>query len=175
MSQVCGVVSQDVNIYDAREVMWAMTRRSNWHQDPTAELIPGVPWRRGSKAVIDATALSPESELELRLQTTFEDDLPIKPGDPNRRLAAEDIVASELIKVATLSKQIDGDGKAVLVDASIVAVFRDGDEIFAVENECPNQGRRSWTDSAWATRSPVRCMHGSSTPGRVRNETVGHE
>lgn len=77
MSQVAVAVNRDVNLYDARDVVWAMTIRTNWANDarfveetrssplfPAGERIPGSGWRLGSKAMIDATHLPPRDESE---------------------------------------------------------------------------------------------------------------
>jgi UbiD family decarboxylase len=77
MSHLCVAVSKDVDIYDARDVLWAMAIRTNWADDshiipgtrssplmPVAHKVPGVPYRRSSKALIDATVLPPKDDGE---------------------------------------------------------------------------------------------------------------
>jgi len=77
MSHVAVAVNKDVNIYDARDVLWAMTIRTNWSNDttvvpntrssplmPGAEKVKGAMFRLGSKALVDATCLPPRDESE---------------------------------------------------------------------------------------------------------------
>lgn len=77
MSQMAVTVNRDVDIYDARDLAWALAIRANWSNDasiiagtrasplaPAAEKVPGVPYRIGSKALVDATLLPPESDDE---------------------------------------------------------------------------------------------------------------
>lgn len=77
MSQVAVAVNRDVNIYDARDVMWAMATRADWRDrttiipgtrssplHPIAKRVPGARFRVGSKALIDATHLPPKDESE---------------------------------------------------------------------------------------------------------------
>jgi 3-polyprenyl-4-hydroxybenzoate decarboxylase len=75
MSVVAVAVNRDVNIYDPRELMFALTIRTNWARDvvvipglrasplsPAADPVPGSPLRVGSKVMIDATHLPPADE-----------------------------------------------------------------------------------------------------------------
>lgn len=77
MSHVCVAVNRDVNIYDARDVLWAMSTRTNWAEDtqivkgtrssplmPVSHKVPGVPWRRAGKSMIDATVLPPREDAD---------------------------------------------------------------------------------------------------------------
>ncbi len=77
MHQMAVAVNRDVNIYDARDLIWAMTIRTNWARDslilsgtrcsplmPAADKIPGVPFRVGSKVIVDATHLPARDETE---------------------------------------------------------------------------------------------------------------
>ena len=77
MSQVAVAVNKDVNIYDARDVLWAMTIRTNWGKSttvvpntrssplmPGADKVRGAMFRLGSKAMVDATCLPPRDETE---------------------------------------------------------------------------------------------------------------
>ena len=77
LSVVAVAVSRDINIYDARDVMYALTIRTNWDKDvvaipglrasplsPAAERVEGSPLRLGSKVMIDATHLPPRDENE---------------------------------------------------------------------------------------------------------------
>jgi 2,5-furandicarboxylate decarboxylase 1 len=77
MHQIAVAVNRDVNIYDARDLIWAMSIRTNWARDslilpdtrcsplmPAAEKLPGMPFRLGSKMIIDATHLPPRDETE---------------------------------------------------------------------------------------------------------------
>jgi 2,5-furandicarboxylate decarboxylase 1 len=77
ISQVAVAVNKDVNIYDARDVVWAMTIRTNWSRDttvvpntrssplmPSAEKVRGAMFRVGSKALVDATCLPPRDATE---------------------------------------------------------------------------------------------------------------
>ena len=77
MSQMAVAVNADVDIYDARDLAWALTIRANWDQDaniisgtrssplsPVAQKIPGVPYRLGSKVLIDATLLAPQDDSQ---------------------------------------------------------------------------------------------------------------
>ncbi len=77
MSQIAVAVNKDVNIYDARDVLWAMTIRANWSKSttivpntrssplmPGADKVQGAMFRLGSKAMIDATCLPPRDDSE---------------------------------------------------------------------------------------------------------------
>lgn len=77
MSHLCIAVNKDVDIYDARDLIWAMAVRTNWADKshvipgtrssplmPAAHKVPGVPYRRSAKALIDATILAPKDEGE---------------------------------------------------------------------------------------------------------------
>ncbi len=77
MSQVAVAVNRDVNIYDARDVVWAMTIRANWGADttiipelrasplmPSAERVPGGMFRVNGKAIIDASVLPPKDDTD---------------------------------------------------------------------------------------------------------------
>jgi UbiD family decarboxylase len=77
MSQLCVTVNKDVNIYDPRDVFWALTIRANYTENlhvipgtrssplmPSAKKVPGVPYRRSGKALIDATVLPAKDETE---------------------------------------------------------------------------------------------------------------
>lgn len=77
MSQVVVAVNKDINIYDARDVMWAMSIRTNWGDDatmipglraspimPSATRVPGGMYRLSGKAIIDATCLPPKDDTE---------------------------------------------------------------------------------------------------------------
>ncbi len=77
MNQVTIAVNRDVNIYDARDVMWALAIRANWTQGvnivpgtraspimPGAEKLPGLPYRISGKTMIDATLLPPRDDSE---------------------------------------------------------------------------------------------------------------
>lgn len=77
MSQIAIAVNRDVNVYDARDVVWAMAIRANWAKDslvvqgtraspimPMADRVPGVPFRIGGKMALDATHLPPRDETE---------------------------------------------------------------------------------------------------------------
>jgi len=77
LSVVAVAVNRDINIYDARDLMYALTTRTNWDKDvvvipglrasplsPAAERVAGSPLRLGSKVMIDATHLPPPDENE---------------------------------------------------------------------------------------------------------------
>jgi 2,5-furandicarboxylate decarboxylase 1 len=77
MGQVSVAVNRDVNIYDARDVLWAMTIRANWGNDttvipglrasplmPSAEKVPGAMFRVNGKAMVDATCLPARDDDE---------------------------------------------------------------------------------------------------------------
>ena len=77
MGQIAVAVNRDVNIYDARDVLWAMTIRANWGNDttvipglrasplmPSAEKIPGAMFRVNGKAMVDATSLPAADDTE---------------------------------------------------------------------------------------------------------------
>ena len=77
MSQVVIAVNRDVNIYDARDVMWALAIRTLWTKGttivpgtrsspimPGADKLPGLPYRLAGKAMIDATLLPPRNDDE---------------------------------------------------------------------------------------------------------------
>ena len=77
MLQGAIAVNRDVNIYDARDLIWAMTIRANWTRDtmvlpgsrcsplmPAADKLEGVPIRIGGKFLIDATHLPERNETE---------------------------------------------------------------------------------------------------------------
>lgn len=78
MSQVAIAVNRDVNVYDARDLIWALAIRTNWGRDaqiipgtrcspimPVGERLDGVPLRLAGKVMIDATHLPPRNETEL--------------------------------------------------------------------------------------------------------------
>jgi len=75
MSHLALAVNRDVNIYDARDLMWALTIRANWAKDvtvvpgtrssplmPASEKIPGQMMRVAGKGMIDATHLPPKDD-----------------------------------------------------------------------------------------------------------------
>jgi 2,5-furandicarboxylate decarboxylase 1 len=77
ISQLAIAVNRDVNIYDARDLLWALTIRTHWANDvaivpgtrsspfwPAGEQIRGSFYRLGSKAMVDATHLPPRSDAE---------------------------------------------------------------------------------------------------------------
>ena len=77
MNHVSMAVNRDVNVYDARDLMWALTIRTNWGKDvtvipgtrssplmPASELVPGSMFRIGGKAMLDATHLPPRTNSE---------------------------------------------------------------------------------------------------------------
>lgn len=77
MSHLVVAVNRDVNIYDARDVMWAIGVRTNWGNPitqiygtptsplrPSSETIKGIPYRIGGKALIDATILPPKNDFD---------------------------------------------------------------------------------------------------------------
>lgn len=45
-----------------------------------------------------------------------------------------------LTKVATLSELKSGQGKQVTVNGRLIALFRDGDRLFAIDDVCPHRG-----------------------------------
>ncbi len=47
---------------------------------------------------------------------------------------------SEFETVGKVSDFVDGQGKAVVVDGRMVAVFRKGNEFFAIDDLCPHMG-----------------------------------
>jgi 2,5-furandicarboxylate decarboxylase 1 len=77
MSHVAIAVNKDVDIYDARDVMWAQSIRTNWAQDvrcipntrssplmPVSHKVAGAPWRMAGKGLIDATILPAKDDGE---------------------------------------------------------------------------------------------------------------
>lgn len=77
MSHVAMAVNKDVDIYDARDVVWAQTIRTNWATGvqtvpgtrssplmPASTKVPGAPWRRAGKGMINATVLPPADDGE---------------------------------------------------------------------------------------------------------------
>ena len=77
MSHLVLAVNRDINIYDARDVMWALAVRTNWGKPitqifgtpsspliPTAEKIKGIPYRLSGKSMIDATTLPPRNDAD---------------------------------------------------------------------------------------------------------------
>lgn len=77
MSQLCIAVNKDVDIYDARDVLWALAIRTNWAEGatvipgtrasplmPLARKVPGVPYRLAAKSLVNATVLPPREDQE---------------------------------------------------------------------------------------------------------------
>ncbi len=77
ISHLAIAVNRDVNIYDARDLIWAMTVRANWGKDvtiipgmrssplmPASERIPGNLFRLAGKGMVDATHLPPKDDSE---------------------------------------------------------------------------------------------------------------
>lgn len=77
MNHLAVAVNRDVNIYDARDVLWAITIRANWAQDvtivpgtrssplmPASVRVPGNLFRIAGKGMIDATHLPPKDDSE---------------------------------------------------------------------------------------------------------------
>jgi len=120
MSQLAVAVNRDVDIYDARDLAWALTIRANWEKDaniingtrssplsPAAAKIPGVPYRLGSKTLIDATLLAPQNDSEwwdyarawpkgkgrVRLEDFVDDPRGLRIKDQRRTLSHADMLA----------------------------------------------------------------------------------
>jgi 2,5-furandicarboxylate decarboxylase 1 len=77
MSHTVVAVNRDVNIYDARDVMWALSVRTDWGKPVTqifntpassmragAQRVKGMPYRLSGKAMIDATVLPPKDDFD---------------------------------------------------------------------------------------------------------------
>ena len=77
MSHTAVAVNRDVNIYDARDVMWAISVRTDWGKPiqqifntPASPLragarrVKGLPYRLSGKAMINATALPPKDDFD---------------------------------------------------------------------------------------------------------------
>ena len=122
MSQLAIAVNQDVDIYDARDVLWAMACRTNWSHAstiiggvrssplmPVAEKLAGVPYRLGAKALINATHLPPRTNADwwdvtrawpqgkgkVRLADFVDDKLDGLPAEMRRLVSLEASLASK--------------------------------------------------------------------------------
>lgn len=177
MSQVAIAVNRDVNIYDARDIMWGLTIRTNWAKDativpgtrssslmPAADKVEGVPFRIGSKVMIDATHLPPRNETEQweynrvwpmgKGTVALEDYVEGFKGTPlkQERIAAPGAAAApptagapqtkgtEFVTVARLRDLQPGVGRCVTVADEQIALFRVDSTVYAVNNICPHQG-----------------------------------
>ena len=119
MSHTVVAVNRDVNIYDARDVMWAISVRTDWGQPiqqifntpasplrAGAERVKGLPYRLSGKAMINASVLPPQDDFvwwdinrawpkghgSFRLEDFVDNYYPSEPGKV-RNVSHEEMVA----------------------------------------------------------------------------------
>ncbi|MFQ5665011.1 MAG: UbiD family decarboxylase domain-containing protein [Candidatus Binatia bacterium] len=179
MSQVAIAVNRDVNVYDARDIIWALAVRTNWPKNatvipgtrcspimPVADRVEGAPLRLGGKVMIDATHLPARNETErweynriwpmgkgtvslkeyvgegyqetgLHQERVFEDSPtpPAPRAEPPREQRPV-----EFVRVARVDELEEGVGHCVEVGDEMIALFKIGKDIYALNNICPHMG-----------------------------------
>lgn len=66
---------------------------------------------------------------------------------------------SDFVSVARLEDVTDGRGLMVMVSGRQVALLREGEKVFALDNVCPHKGAS--LSFGWVTKGVVACpMHG---------------
>jgi NAD(P)H-dependent nitrite reductase small subunit len=80
---------------------------------------------------------------------------------------------SNFLRAGLLSEIPTDQGKCVVIGERRIALFRDGDDVFAIDNVCPHEGA-PLADGFYADRVVVCPLHGwefNVTNGRVSGGT----